>query len=81
MNRVPCKWVVFENSNIANDECYEEDLDDFPTFSVENIERLAELMVGTYRAKSTDQWTAGSGITTKIPPLWNGQRLGPSVRS
>ena len=60
---------------------YEEDLDDFPTFSQENIDRLAELMFQPYRAKSTDQWTAGSGITTKIPPLLNGQRLGPSVRS
>ena len=45
----------------------EEDLDDFP---VENRDRLAESLVGAYRAESTHQWTAGSGITTKIPPLF-----------
>ena len=48
---------------------YEEDLDDFP---VENINRPAESMVGAFRAESTDQWTAGSGITAKIPPLFDG---------
>ena len=48
---------------------YEQDLDDFP---VEFVERLAESLVGAYRAKSTDQWTAGSGITTKIPLLFDG---------
>ena len=29
-------------------------------------------MVGAYRAESTDQWTAASGITTKIPPRFDG---------
>ena len=48
---------------------YEEDLVDFP---VENIDRLAESLVGAYRAESTDQRTAGSGITTKIPPRFEG---------
>ena len=48
---------------------YEKDLHDLPT---ENKERLAESMVGAYRAQSTDQCTAGSGITTKIPPLFHG---------
>ena len=48
---------------------YEEDLEGFPA---ENKEKPAESMVGTYRAESTDQWTAGSGITTKIPPLFDG---------
>ena len=48
---------------------YEENLDDFP---VENKDRTAESLVGTYRAESTDQWTTGSGITTKIPPLSDG---------
>ena len=48
---------------------YEEDLDDFPE---ENIDRPAESRVGAYRAESTDQWTAGSGITTKIPPRFDG---------
>ena len=49
---------------------YEEDLGDFPTFSAENT--LAESMVGAYRAESTDQWTATSGINTKISPLFDG---------
>ena len=31
----------------------------------------AESMVGSYPAESTDQWTAASGITTKIPPLFD----------
>ena len=39
----------------------EEDLDDFP---IENV--------GAYRAETTDQWTAGSGITTKISPPFDG---------
>ena len=50
---------------------YEEDLDDFPE---ENKDRPAESLVGAYRAESTDQWTAGSGITTKVPPLFDGPR-------
>ena len=28
-------------------------------------------MVGAYREESTDQWTAASGITTRIAPLFN----------
>ena len=28
-------------------------------------------MVGAYRAESTDQWTAASGITTRVPPLFD----------
>ena len=46
---------------------YQEDLDDFP---IENKDRLAESSVGACRAEWTDQWTAGSGITTKMPPLF-----------
>ena len=34
-------------------------------------------MVGAYRAESTDQYTAGSGITTKIPPLFDGSTSRP----
>ena len=41
------------------------------TFPAENKEKLAESWVGAYRAESTDQHT-GSGITTKIPPLFDG---------
>ena len=48
---------------------YEEDLDDFPA---EHKERPSESLVGAYRAEPTDQWTAGSGITTKIPPPFDG---------
>ena len=47
----------------------EEDHTDFQQFS-KTIS--AESMVGAYRAESTDQWTAASGITTKIPPLFDG---------
>ena len=47
----------------------EEDLGDFQTLSAEN--RSAESMVGAYRAESTDQWTAASGIPTKIPPFFD----------
>ena len=32
----------------------------------------AESMVGAYRTESTDLYTAGSGITAKIPPLFDG---------
>ena len=47
---------------------HEEDLDDCPAGI---INRPAESLVRAYRAGSTDQWTAGSGITTKIPPLFD----------
>ena len=47
----------------------EEDLDDFPAG---NRDRSSESLVGAYRAESTDQWTLGSGITAKIPPLFDG---------
>ena len=57
---------------------YEGDLDDFP---VENKDRAAESLVGACRAESTDQWTAGSGITTKVPPFLMDQGLGLSMRS
>ena len=48
---------------------YEEASDDFPT---ENSNKTAEATVGSFRAQSTDEWTAASGITTKIPPLFDG---------
>ena len=31
-----------------------------------------ESMVGAHRAESTDLYTAGSGITSKTPPLFDG---------
>ena len=43
--------------------------DDFPS---ENRDKAAESFVGAYRAESTYQWTAGTGITTKIPQLFDG---------
>ena len=55
---------------------YEEDLDDFPILLTENTTEKAESLVGAYRAESTDQWTAASGITTKMPPLFNGLTSG-----
>ena len=69
MFKAPCKWVFFKVPTMPMMSDYEEDLDDFPTFSTENISRPYESMVGAYRAESTDQWRAASGITTKIPPL------------
>ena len=34
--------------------------------------KTAESLVGSCRAELTDQWTVGSGSTTKIPPLVDG---------
>ena len=48
---------------------YEEALDDLPT---ENPNTVAESMVGAFRAQPTDEWTAASGITSKIPPPFDG---------
>ena len=52
---------------------YDEDLDDLPMLSTESTSEKSESMVGAYRAESTDQRTAASGITTKIPPLFDGR--------
>ena len=43
--------------------------DDLPS---ENRDEAAESFVGAYRAESTYQRTAGTGITTKIPQLFDG---------
>ena len=66
-SRVSGYWLSIPTISMMSD--YGEDLDDFP---VENSEKPAESFVGAYRAESTDQWIAGSGITTKIPPLFDG---------
>ena len=63
---------MFKVSTILMMSDYEEDFDDFPMFSIENTSMKAESVVGACRAESTDGWTAASGITTKIPPLFNG---------
>ena len=39
-----------------------------------------ESLVGAYRAESILQFTAGSGITTKIPPLFDGSTSSFLVR-
>ena len=69
VHKIPREWVLSENSTMSMMNDCEEDLDELPA---ENKEKLAECMVGAYRAESTDQHTAGSGITTKIPPLSDG---------
>ena len=46
---------------------YEEDLDDFPA---EN--RKTGRIIGWNIPRRIDRSTAGSGITTKIPPLFDG---------
>ena len=43
-----------------------QDLDDFLS---ENREKLAKSLIRASRAESTDLYTAGRGITTKIPPF------------
>ena len=61
---------IFINVNV--NDC-EEDLDGFPAA---NKEKPTESMVGAFRAESTDQKTAGRGITAKIPPLFDGYAPG-----
>ena len=78
MHKVSCESVLLVCSKkmpLVSD--FEEDLDDFPTFSAENINRPAESMVGAFRAETTDQWTGGSGITQFLM----GQLLDSSMRS
>ena len=48
---------------------YEKDLDDLPA---ENKEKPADSFCGAYRAESTVQFSAESGITTKIPVFFDG---------
>ena len=79
---IPCGFIekedldVLEISSNVNDE-YEEDLDGL---SPEGKEKLAESVIGAYRAESTDLNTAGRGITTKIPPLFDGSTFQFKVR-
>ena len=47
----------------------EEYLDDFPA---ESKEKRPNLWLQHNRAESTDPYAVGSGITTKIPPLFGG---------
>ena len=60
---------------------YEEDLGDFPTFSAEHIP--VDSMVGAYRAESTDQWKAASGMIhyEEFHHFLMYQLLGSSMRS
>ena len=41
-------------------------------FPAENNEKMVESMDGAHRVESTDQYTVGSGITAKIPSLFDG---------
>ena len=50
-----------------------EDLGDFPS---EYKKKNQKNLVGARRAESTKQFTARSGITTKIPPFFMGQHPG-----
>ena len=63
--------VLFKDWSILMMSDYEVDLDDFPILSIENSSNKAESLVGAYRAESTDQWTAASGINAEMPPLLN----------
>ena len=63
-------------STIPTMSDYEEDFGDFPSEYKEK-----ESLVGAYRAESTLQYTAGSGITTKIPAFFPGQHSRLSSRS
>ena len=45
------QWVLFKVPTILMMSDYEEDLDDFPTFSAENINRPAESLVGANRSE------------------------------
>ena len=49
-----------------------DDDEDFGGFPAENRDKTAESLVGAYSEESTYQWTAGSRITTEIPPLFDG---------
>ena len=56
-------------STIPTMSGYEEDFGDFPS---ECEKESKESLVGAYRAESTFDFSAGSGITTKFPPLSDG---------
>ena len=68
-NKVPREWVLLENFNNPHDE---EDFGDFP--SEYKKKESKESLVGAYRPQSTLQYTAGSGSTTQIPPLFDGSK-------
>ena len=40
-------------------------------FSMENASIKAESLVGAYREEPADDWIAASGITAKMPPLFD----------
>ena len=67
-NEVPLKEYRSKISTIPITE-NEEDFIDIHDFA-KTIS--AESLVGPYRAESTDQWTASSGITVKMSPRCDG---------
>ena len=60
------RWVLLKVSTILMSD--HDDLDDFPT---ENINISAESIGGAFRAESTGQRIAASGITSNFPPLFD----------
>ena len=66
--KVPLNGLFKVPTILMMSDC-EEDLDDFPS---ENRDKPAESMVGAYRVQSTDEWTAASGTSSNIPPLFDG---------
>ena len=68
MYKVPLNGLFKVPTILMMSDC-EEDLDDFPS---ENRDKPAESMVGAYRVQSTDEWTAASGTSSNIPPLFDG---------
>ena len=56
MYNVRRQWVLFKVSAFPMMSDYEEDLDDFQTFSADNSSIKAESVFGAYRAESIDQF-------------------------
>ena len=81
VNKVPLKKIlsrtrsylrsIVRDSTILMSD-YEEGFTDFQNYSKT---QLAESLVGACRAESTDPWTASSGITVKISPLFDGSNF------
>ena len=68
LERGPIERALFKDSTILMSD-YEEDFTEVQNFSKT---LSAESWVGAYRAESTDHEAASSGITVKIPPLFEG---------
>ena len=69
-NKVPREWVLLDN--FQQYQWWATMRKILMTSHQKTEDKPAESLVGAYRAEWTHQWTAGSGITTKIPPLFDG---------